>query len=49
MYARDRQIKQDFLKDQIVDKGYNTGDFAQFLLEQRGKIMQMCKCDRKRD
>lgn len=34
-YARDRQIKQDFLKDNIVDKGYNTGEFAHFLLEQR--------------
>ena len=36
IYARERQIKQDFLKEQIVDKAYHTGDFAQFLLEQRG-------------
>ena len=36
-YARDRQIKQDYLKTEIVDKGYNTTDFAQYLVEQRGK------------
>jgi hypothetical protein len=27
-YARERQTKQDFLKIEIVDKGYNTADFA---------------------
>jgi hypothetical protein len=36
LYERERQVKQDYLKEQIVDRGYNTGDFAQYLLEQRG-------------
>ena len=36
-YTRDRQIKQDYLKTEIVDKGYNTTDFAHYLVEQRGK------------
>jgi len=33
VYARERQAKQDFLKDEIADKGFNTSDFAQYLLE----------------
>lgn len=40
-YARERQTKQDFLKVEIVDKGYNTADFAQYLLEQRGKSLSI--------
>ena len=39
-YVRERQTKQDYLKSEIVDKGYNTTDFAQFLVEQRGKLQQ---------
>jgi hypothetical protein len=32
-YTRERQAKQDFLKDQIADKHYNTVEFAEYLLE----------------
>ena len=32
-YMRDRQAKQDYLKEQIADKYYNTVEFAEYLLE----------------
>ena len=32
-YTRDRHAKQEYLKVEIVDKGYNTAEFAQFLVE----------------
>ena len=38
VYMRDRQAKQEYLKEQIVDKYYNTVEFAEFLLEQKGKL-----------
>jgi len=36
LYMKEKQEKQDYLKDQIVDKGYNTVEFAQYLLENKG-------------
>jgi hypothetical protein len=38
-YMRERQAKQDYLKEQIADKFYNTVDFAEYLLEQKGKSL----------
>jgi hypothetical protein len=34
-----RAEKQEYLKVQIIDKGYNTVDFAQYLLENRGRLL----------
>ncbi len=42
-YFKNREAKQDYLKEEIVDKGYDTVDFAQFLLEQKGKITHLEK------
>ena len=35
-YFENREAKQDYLKMEIIDKGYDTVDYAQFLLEQKG-------------
>ena len=35
-YFKNREAKQDYLKMEIIDKGYDTVDYAQFLLEQKG-------------
>lgn len=48
-YARERQTKQDFLKVEIVDKGYNTADFAQYLVEQRGNLNRLATLCRQWD
>ena len=32
-YFKNREAKQDYLKTEIIDKGYDTVDFAQFLLK----------------
>ena len=37
VYMREKLAKQDYLKLEIIDKNYNTVDFAQYLLEQKGK------------
>ena len=37
-YFKNREAKQDYLKTEIIDKGYDTVDFAQFLLEQKGRF-----------
>jgi len=37
-YFKNREAKQDYLKTEIIDKGYDTVDFAQFLLEQKGRL-----------
>ena len=39
-YFKNREAKQDYLKTEIIDKGYDTVDFAQFLLEQKGRFVQ---------
>jgi hypothetical protein len=38
-YFKNREAKQDYLKKEIIDKGYDTADFAQFLLEQKGMCL----------
>jgi hypothetical protein len=35
-YFKNREAKQDYLKKEIIDKGYDTAEFAQFLLDQKG-------------
>jgi hypothetical protein len=35
-YYKNREAKQDYLKKEIIDKGYDTAEFAQFLLDQKG-------------
>jgi hypothetical protein len=35
-YFKNREAKQDYLKTEIIDKGYDTVEFAQFLLDQKG-------------
>ena len=37
-YYKNREAKQDYLKKEIIDKGYDTAVFAQFLLDQKGKL-----------
>jgi hypothetical protein len=37
-YFKNREAKQDYLKTEIIDKGYDTVDFAQFLLDQKGRF-----------
>ena len=37
-YFKNREAKQDYLKKEIIDKGYDTADFAQFLLDQKGMV-----------
>jgi hypothetical protein len=37
-YFKNREAKQDYLKKEIIDKGYDTADFAQFLLDQKGIV-----------
>jgi hypothetical protein len=39
-YVREKLAKQDYLKLEIIDKNYNTVDFAQYLLEQKGKNLR---------
>jgi hypothetical protein len=38
-YYKNREAKQDYLKKEIIDKGYDTAEFAQFLLDQKGKCL----------
>lgn len=35
-YLRETQEKQDYLKKEIVDKGYDTIQFATYLSEKKG-------------
>jgi hypothetical protein len=46
-YFKNREAKQDYLKTEIIDKGYDTVDFAQFLLEQKGRFVPILPTWRK--
>jgi hypothetical protein len=37
-YFKNREAKQDYLKTEIIDKGYDTVEFAQFLLDQKCRL-----------
>lgn len=37
-YMAEKQKKQDFLQTEVINKGYNTTDFAQYIDSKKGTI-----------
>jgi hypothetical protein len=42
-YMREKQEKQDYLRIEIVEKGYDMIEFARYLGEKKGKIVVLLK------